>query len=295
MWAVPAAAKVAQIGGRVLNVGTAARAGAEGALAAGIVRPEEGQTRAGNMLEAGLTSAALPLALSGLGNAGKYAWTHVVPTAANAERRAAKALEKTLGSEKLDEITEAVRNAPPSRLPQTTAAAADDLRLGELERGARTRNTARFDEHDTEVAKRVWANLMDDTSGGMNAEQLVERVGKVEKAGKRVLDTYRVDDGAKTVLTTELEAVLNSPAIASNPAKKAAVSKAIAAVGVPNTSAAGLREAYEQLGRHAGDEGIDSVRESLRYVGDSISNNDFSYLDKALAKHQRIADEAVAT
>jgi len=284
-----------QLGGRYLNLGRAAGAGAEAALAAGIAKPEEGDTRLGNMTAAGTIGAVVPGTMTAVSSAAKPVLKAVVPTTANAQSRAYSTFEKTLGKEDLMRAEKAVREAPPMRVPQTTAAVADSPRIGAMEGGARTRNApgAGFEDIDKQQAVDTFNTLLSDTASLHTPEHLAQRAGKIRAAGETTLDKFRVDDGARTVMKNEIEGILGSSAV-WNSKHKNEIGSILKKLETPGLSAAGVKVIYDDLGKFKGIPAIDKARETLSYVGNHSSNDLFLYVDEAAAKAARAADEAKA-
>src|SRR5262249_21315643 len=156
----------------------------EGAAAGGLTIPEPGQTRLSNAGMGAAFSALPATAAAGLG------LKNVIGKAVGASgkrvtERAYNMLADTLGSEKLKEIEQRVRDMPVARIPQTTAAKANDYRLGALERGARTRGYEDFGEHDIDVIKQTWARILDDTSEGAgDLSHLNRAVDDISRSGR---------------------------------------------------------------------------------------------------------------
>lgn len=173
--AVPALAKVASYGGRVLNPGLVANAAGQGAISGGLAVPEEGQTRAGNMATGAVIGAALPIAMAGVQKPLSTVWNAVMPTASATQRRAAKVLQRTLSDDDIAAATKNLQNAQPARVPLSTAATADNMKLAELERGARQRATADFATHDQNVGHNVWDAILTDATYDPNGAALLNR------------------------------------------------------------------------------------------------------------------------
>jgi hypothetical protein len=166
--ALPAAGRLAAVGGRFVNPGTAGRAAIEAGTVAGIEQPGEGETRLGNMGEAaalgGVASKVVPAVASGGKNLVKYLgrkgadWT--TGGTRQAEINAVKALDRTVGREGIDAAAESVRNPTPSMFPRTTAAMTGNRQLGALEAGAAGRPAAAdFMTHREDVARKAWEEL----------------------------------------------------------------------------------------------------------------------------------------
>jgi hypothetical protein len=90
------------------------------------------------------------------------------------EQRTYKALERTLGGEKLkasetasgvktrqglEDVMRALEHASPSSLPRTTAVMSGSPILGALERGAPSRGLVDFNPHYEDVARTAWKEL----------------------------------------------------------------------------------------------------------------------------------------
>jgi len=282
-----------QLGGRYFNLGRAAAAGTEGALSAGIAKPEEGDTRLGNMIQAGAVGTVAPSIITGASAIVRPIAKAVVPTMKNAQSRAYTTFEKTLGKQDLDLAEQAVRNAPPARVPQTTAAVADSPRLGAMEGGARNRNTqaAGFEDIDRQQAVDTFNKLVNDTSSIHSAEHIAKRADKIKATGSAILDKAKVDDGARTVLEKELDPVLHSNEVWQNPALKNEITKVLGALQTPGLTVQGLKVHYDRLGKFKGVPAVDKVRESLSFMGNAYSNDVFSRMDDAALKVSKDLDD----
>jgi hypothetical protein len=191
--AVPALSKVAGMGGKYLNIGTAARAAAEGGASAGLVgsSSDEGLSdRAEHVakgLGMGLTApavmklAALPIKMvAGAGGAVK---AMLAPSATALERKVYDAFKATIGEEGITNARRAMEHAEPSMVPHTTAAMAESPGLGALERGARGRSLGPdFAAHDESIARATWdmlgdIPLRDRTEAGEVLKQTFKRNG----------------------------------------------------------------------------------------------------------------------
>lgn len=170
--ALPAAGRLAAVGGRFVNPGTAGRAATEAATVAGVQAPGEGETRLGNMGQAaalgGAASKVVPALVRSVAATGKYAGRKALDLATGGQRQtginAINSLDRTIGKEAVDAAAESVRSPTPSMFPRTTAAMSGDRQLGALEAGAMNRpGAAGFMKHREDVARKSWGELQDAT------------------------------------------------------------------------------------------------------------------------------------
>lgn len=244
--AVPALKALGSVGGRIFNTGLVGRGAVEGALQAGALAPNEGDTRSGNIAAGAAMGSALPLA----GVAGQYlprALTMVAPTTASTTQRAGRALENTLGTAQLSNLKGQLTNATPTRLPQTTAALLDDPKLGLLERGARARGNADFAGHDIEVGRRAWDLLQDDTVDAAKAALYAGRPAKIQGAVTNVLEGATFPSNYRAMLSRDFADLGTMDEAIANPAVKRTLNQLSAIVEDPNASPAVLTELQRRL------------------------------------------------
>lgn len=179
--ALPAAGRLAAVGGRFVNPGTAGRAAAEAATVAGLAAPGEDETRLGNMGQAAalgpLANAVTKYGVAGVKTGGKYLGRKAADvgeyllsgTLGNRQATigAVNALDRTVGREGIDAAAEAVRNPTPSMFPRTTAAMSGNRQLGSLEAGMMERPSGnQLMQHREDVARRAWQELQGATESG---------------------------------------------------------------------------------------------------------------------------------
>jgi hypothetical protein len=168
--ALPWALRVGNVGGRVANLGTLGRAATEGAASAGVVGNAEdddrnARDRGDDAIEGAGMGTVGALATGGLGKVlGKAsnlvggAYRAITPKS-SAQRHAAEAMYKELENEGVNETARLIRYAPPSMLPQSTAAITGSQRLSALERGGRNRGNEDWTSHDENVLRSAWNEL----------------------------------------------------------------------------------------------------------------------------------------
>lgn len=278
--AVPMLGRIGAQGGRVANLGTAGKAGAEGALAAGVVGDAEDKgigDRLDNVIAGGTVGAIAPAALGAVGSAGRKVATELMPTQAAASKRGYNALERTLGPERLDQVINSVENPNPSSLPRTTAAMAQDPRMGALERGARNRGNVPFDAHDRAVAEEAWKLTQGATKNAEDIPGLQKGANDIMAQGKEVLDKLPLSQARRTDLSKELLDLRNSNEVIANPALAREIDTALQAIDHPDATLGVLPQLYWSLGKEAGDStAIQKVRGVIRDVADERSGGQFT-------------------
>lgn len=152
---VPALAKVAGYGGRVVNPGTVTRGTTEGAISQEVT-DDDAQGGA-------IQGAATPLLAKALGLPGKLLGglsDMVSPAMGAVKKRAYEAFERELGGR--EGVTNAVRKITEGgehALPKSTAAMTGDVGLNALERGARGRRNVDWQSYDDRVGRSAWDEL----------------------------------------------------------------------------------------------------------------------------------------
>ena len=210
--ALPAASRLASVGGRFVNPGTAGRAAIEAGTVGAIEQPGEGETRLGNAAQAAglgaVASKVAPATVNALKNTLKYGGRKIADLATGgtrqAEINAIKSLDRTIGKEGVDAAAEAVRNPTPSMFPRTTAAMSGNRQLGALEAGAAGRPAAaEFMKHREDVARKSWEELQGATKSathdvpGLGAMSDDEAEAAI-KAAQNVRGTFMENGFPKT-------------------------------------------------------------------------------------------------
>lgn len=191
--ALPAAGRLAAVGGRMLNPGTVGRAATEAGVVAALQPPGEDESRLGNAAQGAALGAALPAAVKGVGKGVQAAWNRFSDS--GAPIRATKALDRTLGKDVVDDAVDQISNPTPTMFPLTTAGVTQNRRMGALEAGARQRGTANFMGHDEDVAKQSWAALRGATRSALGptramANMTPEAAQEATEAAARVRGTF---------------------------------------------------------------------------------------------------------
>lgn len=179
--AVPQLGKLAKYGyGRVANLGTAARAGAEGALSAGIIGDagdRDIRDRLDNVTSGGLMGLGAPtvtatamLPLKGAAGAAKGLYRATSPLKGAVERRAYESFLREMGDEGMANAQRSIMHQGPSLLPKSTAALTGDPNLAALERGANQRRNVDFPSHYQDVGLTAWRELMNPAGGKAPSE-----------------------------------------------------------------------------------------------------------------------------
>lgn len=281
------------VGGRVLNLGNAARAGIEAALASGSMMPNQGETRLGNAALAGTVGSVLPGALVGGVNLGKAAVNMVSPLEGQVQKRAARALVRTLGEPEVNAAGVSLASAPPTRAPLTTAATADSVKLGELERGARARATADFASHDADVAHNVWDAILTDTGQAPRAGQLAARPGKIQDTVQGMLESTKLPSASRSLIQQDLSRLGTQNDAIANPALMRALNKAGAAVDDPAATAGVLPRLSQALARYktpSGPQARQVLMDEANYLSDGLVDRGTN----AMARHNQAASQAGA-
>jgi hypothetical protein len=219
--ALPAAGRLAAVGGRFVNPGTAGRAATEAATVAGVEAPGEDESRLGNMAQAAvlapIANKVVPAVVGGAKELTKYAgrkiadWTQKAVTGTAGERQAAinaiNSLDRTVGREGIDAAADAVRNPTPSMFPRTTAAMSGNRQLGALEAGTSIRPSgAGFTKHREDVARKSWQELQDATQSASHEAGDISGLGIMSddaaenaiKAAQKVRETFMKNGFPKT-------------------------------------------------------------------------------------------------
>ncbi len=282
--ALPAASRLGSVGGRVANLGLVGRAATEGALSAGVVGDAEDRgamDRLDNLALGGVTggtvAGALPLAVSAVKGTGKYLAREALPTVGATQGRAVRALERTLGKDKLGQIAQQVSNPTPSMFPRTTAATAQDARLGALERGARSRGNVDFSPHDESVSRAAWEAVQGATSAADEIDNLVKGGTDIMVEGKELLNKLPLSQDRRAAISQEMLALRNSNEVIANPQLAKELDNVIAAVDNPEATLEVLPQLYWRLGQEAGDSStIQRAREVLKQAADERSKGQFT-------------------
>jgi hypothetical protein len=274
---LPKAAEWAARGGKVANLGTAGRAAVEGATTAGLQGDADDKTlmdRVDNVLEGGAAGGALPLAVSGISSSIRKAWKEFAPTVKAATARAADALEKTLGMDRVEAMKTAIENATPSRLPRTTAAVTQDARAGALERGARGRGNVDFAPHDEQAAEVAWDTVKKatpeaDIKGGNPQEIFTEGVDKIKD--------LPLSQAKRKDLGTSIDALRTHSNVIANPELGRELDNVASVLANPDSKIGALTEVWDRLGAHAGQSpAMAEAREAVKRVIDDKTKGQFS-------------------
>lgn len=219
--ALPAAGRLAAVGGRFVNPGTAGRAAIEAGTVGGLQTPGEDESRWGNAVQAATLGAAgskiVPALVGGAKTATKWAGRNIADAAEKvgtgkwgdrqARLNAVKSLDRTVGREGVDAAADAVRNPTPSMFPRTTAAMSGNRQLGALEAGTAVRPVgAEFMKHREDVARQSWKELKDATqSADYSAPDITglgimgdEAAEQAIKASNKVRETFMKSGFPKT-------------------------------------------------------------------------------------------------
>lgn len=272
--------KLGNVGGRVLNLGTVGRSAAEGAISGALKAPEEGGSRAGAAAAGAGAGAVAPAAVTAVTAPVRGLYRTLSTGTTQATRRAYAALAKSLGiggEEALEEMGKKLDAAEPTRLPQTTAALLDDLRLGELERGARARNVAAFGKHDVDVGKTVFDRTLDDTSDAALVAARQTETAKATRALEQLLETGTMNKVHVNRLGNAIKNGLTSEEAATSPQVRALFKKADNAINLPDVSNKVILDLYDDFAEIADSSpAAKDMMERLRSVGDVVSKGDFS-------------------
>ena len=285
--ALPAAARLGSVGGRVANLGAVGRAATEGALSAGIVGDASDNgigDRLDNFAMGGAVGSILPTTMLGGAVARKFGGSFsTAPEKAAA--RAGRALEKTLGKQQFDDVTRSIGTATPTRLPQTTASLVDSPRVGALERGARARELVDFTPHDTQVSKQVWNSILDDTVEAAKVDHLSGRPDKIINTGKAMFRSLPFDDASKNDIYEKLLPILDSDELRANPLLRRKLTQATQSILDPEATSEILPQLYwslKELGE--GSTAASSLRRVIQESADELSGGLMSRMHGAYGK-----------
>jgi len=170
--ALPAVAKLGSMGGKIAPVSTVAKAAVQGAVEEGLVGDADDGGDLGKRgmgaLKAGAIAGAIPIggkalyhSATALPKAIGAVKNTFSPSAERITERAYNAMKDSIGEKELKAAREAMelKGGTPSMLPQTTAAMSGNPSMGALERGARSRGNANFNQHDEDAARAAWEGL----------------------------------------------------------------------------------------------------------------------------------------
>lgn len=280
--ALPWLSKVANVGGRVVNLGTAGRAAAEGALSAGIVgdaQDRDIRDRLDNVAAGGATGFVAPAVLGAGSAVANKVRRELSPSVAQATQRGYSVLERTLGKDQLADVINQVENPVPSLLPRTTAAMTQNPRMGALERGARSRGNVDFAPHDRAVAERSWDLTKQATRVADDLPVLERAPGEMMEQGKAILDKLPLSQDRRALIGRELVGLRNTNEVIANPALAREIDTAIAAMDNPDATLGVLPQLYWAMGREAGGStAIQRARDVIKNVADERSGGQFSNL-----------------
>jgi hypothetical protein len=280
--ALPKAAEWAARGGNVANLGTAGRAAIEGATVGAVQGDADDKTlvdRIDNVLTGGAAGAALPLALtSGVAGISKL-WKEFSPSMKASAARAADALEKTLGVDRVTAMKTAIENATPSRLPRTTAAVTQDARAGALERGARGRGNVDFGPHDEEAAGVAWQTIKDATKEGeaVNLEKLRKAPQEVFNEGIKQVENLPLSQANRKILGAEIEGLRTHKNVIANPELNKELDNVMSVLANKDAKLGSLPELWTRLNDLAGEyPAMSEAREAVKKLIDDKSKGQFS-------------------
>lgn len=260
-------AALAAKGGKIANLGAVGRGAVEGATGALLNETTSDESDGLNATAGATIGAAMPLIAAG----GGKLWRAL--SKKNAPNRAAKIFEEQLGPDDMHDIGFRLNTGAQTRLPLTTAAAAENAKLAALERGARSRNDAGFIQ-DRKVANKAWEELKKATGA---ADDLSNRVSDREflmKASKEHLDSFNrptLVRRAGNDVSDVAEALRATPEVRQSPE----VSKLIGEIEVllkhPDSSAGDFAEQYWRIGQKLDDPKLTpSQRGALMKLRDSV-------------------------
>lgn len=266
--------------GRVATPGAAAASGVEGATAAGLLAPGEGETRLGNAAVGAGLGAAIPGAAAAAGIPARWVAQEFLPTQGARQLRGAKTLERTLGPETTEQAVKAVANRNPSQLPLSTAAAAENPALARLERGSRNRASGwEWDDHDAKVYRQAWQQLQDATEQGLDHPALMEKASELMQVGKAKLDKMPLSQANSKKVVDGIADLKKSSEVISNPEINKELDNIIMSVTHPEARLGVLQEQYFRLRELAGQSTAAArARDLLRDVLDSRSKGSFSQM-----------------
>lgn len=276
--ALPVATRLGSVGGRTFNLGAAGRAAVEGGVAGTIQAPAEGESRVGNAVQGATLGAALPLTLAGGAKAVNVARRELSPGVKQSTIRGYNALERTLGKDRFEAAISQVENPTPAQLPRTTAAMAQDRRLGALERGARGRGDVPFDVHDENVARKSWDVLKESTPYADQLDTLRQGTKDILDEGQSLMDSIPMNAKQRAEVAQELLKLRNSNEVIANPKLAREVDTAIAAMDNPDATLGVLPQLYRFMGENmqGGSNAVSNAREVFRRVADEGSDGQFS-------------------
>jgi hypothetical protein len=292
--ALPVMKRVGQAGGRTFNLGTVGTAAVEGGVAGGVQAPGEGESRLGNAAQGAALGSALPLALAGGAPVANLVRREFGLGAKQSTLRGHAALERTLGKNRMADIVRDVENPFPSQLPRTTAAMAQDARMGALERGARQRGTADFATHDMDVDEAAWEALKKTTR---SADELadVDAAPDMARMGQGLFDKLPLSQDRRAVLSQQLLEIRNSNEVIANPGMAQQINVALAALDNPSATLGVLPELIKNVGKQpSGSPAMRRVKDLFHESVDERSKGEFTNLVAGQQVTQEAADAAQA-
>jgi hypothetical protein len=257
---------VAQIGG---NAGTAA------ALA-----PENKGQQALGAAEGTVFGGALAKGVGKAWEYGKKSVNRVIeelsPTESAAAARALRAVERTVGKDEVSKAADALGTPTPSMLPRTTAAESGSVKLGAMERGARSRGTSDFAGHDKAVDEAAWNVLKGSTPEADQLKTLEGQHTKIFNEGQALLDKLPFSQKNRAVVSTELRKLRNSNVVQGDATGSSAkqIDSILRAVDNPDTSLGVLAQLYTTVDGSA--PGMGLVKDTLKRTLDERSKGQFS-------------------
>lgn len=270
-------------GTRAANVGTAARAGLEGA-ASGLLTETTSDESKGLNTGLGATAGVVTTGLIAGGSRLKKALSKKA-----APERAAKVFEQQLGKEELQHIDDALHDPMNvTSLPLSTASKSQSVPLAALERGARGRSDWGFN-HDKKVAEKAWDDILKATK---NADELGSRVDAREEVMRASKDYLNGLSDPATIkqanahLGAEVQSLRSTPISRQNPEVTNILGQVEQMLAHPDASAGDFASQYWRLsdmidGGKLTTEQADIVRKlrtAVAEAGDIASDGEMSAL-----------------
>jgi hypothetical protein len=194
-----------------------------------------------------------------------YVLPEVLPTQGAAATRAGRALERTWGPEEFSKVTQKLEQHGPSRLPQTTAAAADSAAAGASEAGARRLHPQLFEAKDAATKSSAWEQLKRATPEATGAKT-TSAATPIYNEGQEILDRIPFSQKNRADLSTNIAALRNNNEVIANPALNSELDRILAAANNDKATLGVLPELYTSLDKTAA--GSPTIREAKKLIKD---------------------------
>jgi hypothetical protein len=227
---------------------------------------------AGNVLARTLGGAA-KLTRKGLG----HLYSALAPTEGAAAARAGNALERTWGEPEFQRVTDELKKYAPSRLPQTTAAAADSAAAGATESAARKLHPGMFEAKDTATKSAAWNQLKNATSEAAGAKTTAQGATPIYNEGQEILNKLPFSQKNRADVSQRIAALRNTNEVIANPGLNHELDRVLAAVDNEHATLGVLPELYTSLdSAAAGSPAIREAKKIVKEIADTRSGGQFT-------------------